>query len=167
MDTRRMSSLVGFCGVVMAAFSICVLVVNAVAEQPKPDFTGTWKMNPSKSRLARQHGGEGDVYKIKHSEPKVEMEHLFNGRTETYSYVTDGKEHTANRSGPDGEARAKTYWDGNVLVIEKLQSTGSGSSAWTSRFALSSDGMTLSVTHHVAKSPMSGDFVEEIVYDKE
>jgi hypothetical protein len=171
MEIYGQRSLVRFFGIrtILAAFSFCALVANAPAQQAKPDFTGTWKINLSKSKFTQQHGPAraGDVYKIKYSGPKLEMEHLFSSRSETYSYVIDGKEHTANRSALDGELRAKAYWDGNVLVIDKSQFTSSGMSTWTTRFALSPDGMTLGVTQRVAKSLMGNGFDEELTYDKQ
>jgi hypothetical protein len=171
MEIHSQRSLVrGFgIGTVLAAFFVSALVASASAQQAKPDFTGTWKINLSKSKFPQQHGPArtGDIYKIKHSGPKLEMEHLFSSRSETYSYVTDGKEHTANRSALDGELRAKAYWDGNVLVIDKSQFTSSGISTWTTRFTLSPDGMALAITQHVAKSLMGNGFDEELIYDKQ
>src|SRR5882672_761452 len=100
-------------------FLFCSVAPHVSAQQSKPNLTGTWNLNLNKSKLAPQHGPGSDRYKIKYSEPRVEMEHTFNGRSETYSYVTDGKERMANGSLQDGATRAKAYWDIDTLVIEK------------------------------------------------
>jgi hypothetical protein len=152
---------------IILAFLFCSVATHVSAQQAKPNLTGTWKLNLSKSKLAPQHGPGGDRYKIKHSEPRLEMEHTFYGRSETYSYMTDGKERVANRSPQDGETRAKAYWDGDTLVIEKHQETGRAGIIWMSRYTLSQDGKSLAVTHHVNKSSFSAAFDESLTYEKQ
>src|ERR1035441_4083847 len=122
------------------AFLFCSVATHVSAQQAKPNLSGTWKVNLSKSKPAPQHGPGSDRYKIKHLEPRIEMEHAFDGRSETYSYMTDGKERVANRSPQDGETRAKAYWDGDTLVIEKHQEIGPRGSVSMSRYILSQDG---------------------------
>jgi hypothetical protein len=146
----------------------CSASTHVSAQQAKPNLTGTWKINLSKSKLAPQHGPGIDRYKIKHSEPRVEMEHTFNGRSETYTYMTDGKERMANGSLQDGATRAKTHWDSDTLVIEKKQAIGSvGAFVWISRFTLSQDGKSLVVTQHASKSSFGAAFDESLIYEKE
>lgn len=152
---------------IVLAFLFCSVATHASAQQAKPNLTGTWKLNLSKSKLAPQHGPGSDRYKIKHSGPRIEMEHTFDGQSETYSYMTDGKERVANRSPKDGETRAKAYWDGDTLVIEKHQEIGPGGSVWMSRYILSQDGKGLAVTHHVNKSSFSAAFDESLTYEKQ
>jgi hypothetical protein len=108
------------------AFFCCLVLRHSFAQQRKPDLGGTWKLNLSSSRFALQRKPAGDTYKIKHAEPRLKVEYLFDGRSETYSYIVDGKERVANRSVLDGETRAKAYWDGDTLVIEKHQDAGPG-----------------------------------------
>jgi hypothetical protein len=91
------------------------------------------------------------------------MKHMFSGRSEIYSYVTDGKERVANRSSQDGEMRAKTYWDSDTLVVEKHQA----GVLWVSRYTLSQDGKCLAVTHSVNKSSFSNAFDESLTYEKQ
>jgi hypothetical protein len=146
---------------------LCPIARHASAQQAKPNLTGTWKLNLSKSKLAPPHGPGGDLYKIKHSEPRLEMVHTFNGKSETYFYMVDGKERLANRSAQDGELRAKAYWDGNTLVIEKHQKMLAGDSVWISRYTLSQDGKSLGITHHVIESSFSGTLDESLTYQKQ
>jgi hypothetical protein len=149
---------------ILVVLALWFVVTHVSAQQAKPNLTGTWKLNLNKSKLAPRHGpAGGDSYTIKHSEPRLEMEHMFSGRSEIYSYVTDGKERVANRSLQDGETRAKTYWDGDTLVIEKHQA----GSFWVSRYTLSQDGKSLAVTHGVNKSSFSNAFDESLTYEKQ
>jgi hypothetical protein len=148
---------------VILVFLFCSVAAHVLAQQVKPNLTGTWKLNLSKSKPAPERGPGGDPYKIRHLEPRLEMEH----GGETYSYMIDGKERMANRSLQEGETRAKAYWDGDTLVIEKRQETGRGGSTWTSRYTLSQDGTSLAVTRHVNKSSFSGAFDESLTYEKQ
>jgi hypothetical protein len=148
---------------ILVVFALWVGVTHVSAQQAKPNLSGTWKLNLNKSKLAPRHGPGGDSYTIKHSEPRLEMKHMFSGRSEIYSYVTDGKERVANRSPQDGETRAKTYWDGDTLVVEKHQA----GSFWVSRYTLSQDGKVLAVTHGVNKSSFSNAFDESLTYEKQ
>jgi hypothetical protein len=146
--------------IVLALLFFCTANYDS-AQQAKPNLTGTWKLNLSKSKLATQRGPfRDDGYKIKHLEPRLEMVHA----GETYRYVTDGKEHVANRS---QETFAKAHWDGNTLVIEKRQEDGTGGSTWVSRYTLSQDGKTLAITHNVNRSSSSAAFDESLTYEKQ
>jgi hypothetical protein len=148
---------------IFLALLLCCVATRASGQQAKPNLNGTWKLNRSESKLAPKHGPGSDRYKIKHSEPRIKMEHTFpDGQSETYSYMTDGKERVANRSPLDGETRAKAYWDGDTLVIEKHQKD----SIWMSRYTLSQEGKSLAVTHHVNKSSFSSAFDESLMYEK-
>lgn len=69
-------------------------------------------------------------------------------------------------SAQDGPLRAKAYWDGDTLVIEKHQDLGPGGTTWVSRYSLSQDAKTLRITQHVTRSAFSPPFDESLVYDK-
>ncbi|MFZ0913560.1 MAG: hypothetical protein WBQ76_11685 [Candidatus Korobacteraceae bacterium] len=148
---------------IILAFFFCSGATHASAQQVRPNLSGTWKLNLSKSKLAPQHPPRDDRYKIKHLEPRLEMVHEGN----IYRYVTDGKQHVANYSPVEGETLAKTYWDGDTLVIEKRQEIGPGGSTWVSRYMLSQDGKSLAVTHHVNQSSFSAAFDESLTYEKQ
>ncbi len=66
------------------AFLFCSVATHVSAQQTKPDLSGTWKLNLSKSKLAAQHPHESDEYRIKHSEPRLVSVHTFYSRSETY-----------------------------------------------------------------------------------
>jgi len=148
---------------IILVFFFCSGATHLSAQQVRPNLSGTWKLNLSKSKLAPQRPFGGDSYKIKHLEPQLEMVHGGN----TYRYVTDGKQHVANVSPGEGETLAKTYWDGDTLVIEKRQEIGQGGSSWVSRYTLSQDGKSLTVTHHVNRSSFSAAFDESLTYEKQ
>lgn len=134
------------------------------AQEVRPNLSGTWKLNLSKSKLVRQHA-PGDVfYKIKHVERRLEIVH----QGDTYHYITDGKVHVAYRGVLDAELlMVKTYWDGETLVIETSQEIGPGGIRWVSRYRLSEDGNSLAVTCHVNQSKFRGAFDESLIYEKQ
>jgi hypothetical protein len=72
--------------------------------------------------------------------------------------------YVANRS---PKTLAKTYWDGDTLVIEKRQDVGPGDSSWVSRYTLSQDRKTLGITHNVDRSSLSAAFDESLTYEKQ
>ena len=85
----------------------------------KPDFTGTWKFNPSKSML-QIPGPDASVFVIDHREPLLRLSrtHIFEGRSDTFELdlTTNGKEVI----GEHGELhlRSRAYWEGETLVFE-------------------------------------------------
>jgi hypothetical protein len=117
-------------------FSAVVLGAVALSAAPKPDFTGTWKLNLEKSDL----GGipiSALVVSIQHKDPefKYNVKGTVNGEDveESETFTTDGK------SSQDSHGNTVTsHWDGAVLVSDVV--APDGSPAYTSRMALSADG---------------------------
>jgi hypothetical protein len=140
---------------------------HSFAQHQRPNLSGTWKLNLGSSKVAPQHKREGDAYKINHAEPRLKVEHLFEGRSEAYSYIVDGKERVANKSALDGETRAKAYWEGETLVIEKHQDAAPGVTTWVSRYSLSQDMQTLRIAQRVTRSSFTPPFDELLVYDRQ
>jgi len=84
----------------------------------KPNFTGTWKFNPGKSKL-QITPPESMVIVIDHREPvfKMSRTHIVEKETDTFAMelTTDGKEATVEQ--PNLRLRAHANWDGETLVI--------------------------------------------------
>ena len=85
----------------------------------KPNFTGTWEFNSSKSTLQIPRP-DATVFTIDHREPifRFSRTHIVQGKTDTLELhlTTDGKEVV----GEHGELRfrSRAYWDGDTLVFE-------------------------------------------------
>lgn len=86
-----------------------------LSQQPKPDLTGIWKLNVKSSKQGAIHGS--DVLEIKQSGTLLKIRYRSSERNTMNSYVLGGKEQLANFAS-DGTTMAKTYWDGDTLVIE-------------------------------------------------
>jgi len=147
--------------VISLAFLLCSIPTHFSAQQAKPDLSGKWKLNTSKSKLEGYHAEE---YRIKHSEPRLVMEYTLPFSTETYSYITDGEERLASSSSKNGVTRGKAYWDGDTLVIEGRNDRSRGS--WIARYTLSQDARSLVVAEHFNKSSVSSAFDELLTFDK-
>jgi hypothetical protein len=154
------------CIVLIALALSCFIANPASAQLAKPNLSGTWELNVSKSKLSRMHRAGTDRYKITHSEPQLRMEHTYPSGGETSRYTTDGTPMLADLDRRD--VLAKAYWDGDTLVIEKHQEIDEGRlrMTWTSRFTLSQDGQSLAVTKHATRNSFSADLDESLVYEK-
>lgn len=86
---------------------------------PKPDFSGTWKFNPSKSIL-QIPAPDSSVFVVEHREPvfRIQRTHVFGQKSDTFALdlTTDGKEVTVDRG--DMQIRARVYWEGDTLVFD-------------------------------------------------
>ena len=137
---------------------LCWEIPDGDAQQAKPNLSGSWRLIPAKT-VHPQWWHEMKDYScvIKVDGPKISMTHIHQGGPiETEVYFTDDKEHLASPLNKEQQMRAKTHWDGNVLVIEKKRQAGaSRARVWTNRYELSEDGKLLRVSGHYLKSPFS------------
>jgi hypothetical protein len=151
--------------VIVLGLLCCFAAKRLAAQSVKPNLSGTWELNVSKSKLSRLHRAGTDRYKIRHSDPRLMMEHTYpSGNTDTSYYTTDGKQGLPNPQ--YWQELAKAYWDGDTLVIEKHQETSQVSITWMYRYTLSRDGHSLAVTRHVTKNSFSADLDESLIYEK-
>ncbi|MGE0128668.1 MAG: hypothetical protein AB7U82_11360 [Blastocatellales bacterium] len=111
MKTRTGAALM-----IAAILCLCASIASA---QTKPDLSGTWKMNPEKSKFANG-GPDGLLIKIDHKEPALTEAWSIstpNGeRSFEAKYTTDGKETEQEVMGRTAMTSAK--WEGAALVIE-------------------------------------------------
>jgi hypothetical protein len=113
-----------------------LLSALAFSVETKPNFSGTWELNTSKSDL----GGTPItklVVRVEHKDPALKYTATGTAAGEDFHEVetlsTDGKPTTDSRG-----AQVTAHWEGATLVIE---STGSqGRALDSTRLALSSDG---------------------------
>ena len=138
---------------------LCGLGRDAAAQPPKPNLSGTWKLNGAKTQHPRWwHETRDYSLVIEQTEPKISIRRIAPGGNQTDSYLTDGKEHVTHLPRDGEELRAKTHWDGDTLVIESQRENGDfRTSIWTSRYELAQDGNTLRVSEHFLKSSSSNE----------
>ncbi len=85
----------------------------------KPDFSGTWKFNPSRSSL-QIPSPESSVFVIEHNEPHFHLErtHVVGGNGDTLSIdlMTNGEVVILNRRGI--EMHVSLHWEETALVFD-------------------------------------------------
>ncbi|MCU1261824.1 MAG: hypothetical protein JWO80_4709 [Bryobacterales bacterium] len=129
--------------IVIAVFTAVLAGALAADSPAAPEFSGTWKMDPSRSESAHQAVPIGPVtLLIKQTASEFTLETRTGERdkaaiaNETLTYKLDGSESTVV-----GAARAsvqtKAHWDGVKLVTETARNVQD--STVTTRYVLSLD----------------------------
>ncbi len=126
----------------------------------KRDFTGRWRMDKEKSnfagfkvpdvvvRVVDQHGQLMNVHTVQTAGQKTSISDI--------TYVTDGNVAQNVINGRDAES--KTFWDGDVLVINTSMKTASGDDeVIVDRWSVSDDKQTLTIVSHVETTKGGAD----------
>jgi hypothetical protein len=100
----------------LTAYFLLGLFVFTTIAQTKPSFTGTWKLNPQKSKLG---GVNSDSIIIEFDQKDNDLTESFHHGPATVEarYSIDGKEGQAQLSGGPG-MKATASWEGDALVID-------------------------------------------------
>ena len=147
-------------------FAACVFVLALGAfAQTKPDFSGTWKLDNTRSNFGALPAPQSSTLKIEHKEPAFKMVSITVGdsgeRSFELSFMTDGKECT-NFVG-NIELKSVVKWDGNVLTME--HKAAGGEVTVKDQWVLSEDGKTLTVTRQWSGS--QGETTQTLVHQKQ
>ncbi len=141
-----------------------ILAVSALAG---PNFSGSWKLNTAKSDFGMMPPPSSMTQTIKHEDPNLEVaskQVRDEGEFEaTSKYTTDGKESTNEMRGMQMKSTAK--WDGDALVMNTKGKFGDNDVTIDSKWTLSADGKTLTVSQHFASS--MGEMDMKLVFDKQ
>jgi hypothetical protein len=85
----------------------------------KPDFSGSWKFNPTKSQLEIPPP-DSTVVVIDHREPifRLSRTHTVGGKVDTFAVdlTTDGNSVAIEKSGM--RMHARLWWEGQTLVFD-------------------------------------------------
>jgi hypothetical protein len=119
-----------------------------------PDFSGTWKLDPNRSRIAAAAALAG---LIRTGAPEtLHITHAANGTVIIESQINESQSRLYTPGGrtstpvvPSGSITMTSTWDGGRLVSEGRQESASGQSSIVREvkelFALSADGRTLTI----------------------
>lgn len=140
----------------------------AVAQaQSKPNFSGAWKVNNSKSDFGPMPAPQSSTSKIDHKEPNVKIATTWVGDQGEFtfesSYTTDGKE--SSNTFRNTEFKSKATWEGSSLLIASKGSTDSGEFTMKDKWSLSEDGKTLTIAR--AFSGPMGEATQTLVHEKQ
>ncbi len=133
----------------------------------KPNFSGTWVMDPSKSDFGPMPAPSSGTAVIDHKEPSVKISVKQTNEMGDLAFqmdlVDDGqKVSTWQIFGSD--AKSTAHWDGDALVINTDTTIQDNAMKFANRYTLSPDGNTLTVHGHMS-GPM-GEVETKVVYAK-
>jgi len=142
-------------------------VVGAPASSgPKPNFSGTWKLDVSKSDFGVLPPDNSRTYVIDHSDPVLKIAVSVDGaqgkQDFTMNFTTDGKEATNNAGGL--ELKSILTWESSTLVDNTKLKYQDQDVTVKEIWLLSDDGKTLTQNAHYT-SPM-GEMDTKFVYAK-
>jgi hypothetical protein len=94
----------------------------------KPDFSGSWKLDPAKSDFGQMKAPDKMERVIEHKDPEIKVkttQSTPNGdRSTETAYTIDGKEQ--KQDSPRGAVMYTPKWDGDAVVIESRRSVTVG-----------------------------------------
>ncbi len=115
---KMRSVLAGCC--LLIAVTICVAQTEKSNEQTKPDLSGTWVLDKSKSSKV----AHGIVLVVVHREPEIRITEKFikDGREAVKEsiYYSDGRAESAPQ---EDVQSSKTKWEGRKLVRRSLKTS--------------------------------------------
>ena len=149
--------------VLAAVAAVAFLAGVAVA---KPNFTGDWKLNPSKSSFGDFPAPSSMTMKIGHEDPNLKVAtSMASDRGEftwEAAYTTDGKECTNTMR--DNESKSVVTWEGDTLIINTKASFGGNDVTINDKWTLAGDGKTLTVERKFTSS--QGEMVQKMAMEK-
>src|SRR4029450_5973854 len=103
----------------LLAIGIVLTLRTTAGPQPRPDFSGTWKLDEERSISPTYAGFVGPVvWVIAQSPDTMTVEIRRGGRAYTIAFPLADKPFTAPASKPPSY---RGYWDGESLVTESTQ----------------------------------------------
>jgi hypothetical protein len=151
-----------------AAAAILMLMSVSVLAARKPNLSGTWTLDLSRSDYGVMQAQAPQKLErtIVHEDPSLKFTTRQTGArgevTTEMSYTTDGKP-SVNRT-PRGEVTGIAKWDGNVLVISSKREINGAEITQNERWSLSGDGKTLTILNKI--SMPAGESEIRLVLDK-
>ncbi len=146
---------------------LAVLALAALPALAKPNFSGDWKLNVSKSSFGQMPAPGSMTNKITHEDPKLAVHTRQSGEMGEFeldaSYTTDGKECSNDMFGNPMKSALK--WEGDTLLIDAKGKFGDNDFSMQDKWTLSDDGKTLTIVR-LFKSSM-GEGEQKLVFEKQ
>ena len=117
-------------------FAVAILAMATVAFAQKPDFSGTWTLDPEASGMAAGGGrgmGAGPMT-VKQTADTLTTETTRGENKVTMTYKLDGTESTntgMGRGGAQTESKSTVKWDGAKLVITTKAGENESTQTWS------------------------------------
>jgi hypothetical protein len=140
----------------------------SMSSGPKPNLSGTWKLNIAKSDFGQVPPPDSRVDTIEDNEPSIKITSVRTGGamgngTITTQFLTDGRETTSTILGSDAKSRA--HWDGGSLMADVKTTMQGGDIEFKNIYTLAADGKSLMEGSHISSA--MGEFDVKLVFDKQ
>lgn len=150
---------------------LALVLTLSVCAAAKPDFSGSWKTNASKSDFGPMPPPEKWDMEVDHKDPaikvKTTMANQMGERTNEAAYTTDGAETTVGE-GP-AATKATVTWEGDAIVFKTTRKANMQGEEieikGVEKWSLSGDGKTITVDMTLT-APM-GEFQMKRVMEKQ
>lgn len=144
--------------------AVALLAGSAVA---KPNFTGDWKMNATKSSFGDFPAPSSMTLKVAHEDPSLKvataMVSDYGEWNSEAAYTTDGKECTNKMR--ENESKSVLNWDADTLVINTKAEFGGNAMTINDKWSLSEDGKTLTIERKFSSD--RGELIQKIAMEKQ
>jgi hypothetical protein len=151
----------------LCASLLLTVAFGVVQAHAKPNLSGTWKVNVSKSDFGPMPAPDSQTDKVTHEDPDVKIGVTSTGQMGDLNYdlhyTTDGKETTNTVVGNEMKSTAK--WEGDELVIDTTGNFNGTDFTAKDRWTLSDDAKTMTVQRHLSFAGGEGD--QKIVLEKQ
>ncbi len=150
----------------LLALTAAIVLPFTARAQPKPDFSGTWTLDASKSDAPMGRGGRGGG-----APGPITISQDANTLTQkrgeqTLVYKLDGSESSNDVQGRGGvqTVKSKAHWEGPKLIIESTREIQGFALTTKEERSLSADGKELTV--QTTASTPQGDINNKQVFTK-
>ncbi len=142
---------------------------GSVCAQGKPDFSGTWTLDMSKSDMGQGQPNSAlsaakVTLEIKQTPAVLVTTRKVGERTGTDTEKLDGSE-SINKSPGGQDIRSTNRWEGSTLVTKSIMSTGQGTAESTFVRSLSASGKVMTI-ETTMKTP-NGVRKTKLIYNKQ
>lgn len=148
------------------ALAAAVFSLAATAQNNKPNFSGTWELDTSKSDFGPLPAPDKQTRVIEHKDPQIKINTTSKTargeNKQERSYTTDGREIT--NPGPGPAWKAKTVWVEKELVSEIQLENQGDTVTIKDRWQMSEDGKTFTAVRNLKSS--LGEADQKLVYTK-
>jgi hypothetical protein len=131
---------------------VIMTVATMAVAADKPNFSGDWTLDASKSEFGPMPPPQAMTRKVEHNDPALNYTQVMTGgpqgdQTTSMKYSTDGKETTNDMMGTPMKATAK--WDGESLVMSGKLDMQGNEITLVDKWTLSADGKVLTDVLHI------------------
>ncbi len=144
-------------------------VAPAAGADPKPDFSGEWKVNLAKSDFGPLPAPLSRTDRIDHKDPSLKVTSTQTNRqgesSRSLSCTTDGTECVHTFRGAPFKVATSARWEGNNLVLDSKGTFNETEVRIREKWTLAPDGKTMTVIRHLASQ--EGEVEQTIVMERQ